>query len=482
MLNTIDTVIGFPVIMTVVSLLITILVQMVSSALSLRGKNLANALALTFQTIDPKIGEHAHSLAAQILRDPIFSDSISRSKNRPPVIPGEKAQELIALEKEAKTAQEQFAADPENADKKNAAEGAGAKLAAKKSKVVNAEEKLKQAEQEFKANPKNADKKTAVKTAKAELVQAKGELGVPDVTPNRMKPWGVFSKLRDATALGSAIRPGEIYRLLHEISDLTETEAALHNIPSELVKKTVDLFACLKDRDEPAKESEAKLKEIRHVADIFATHEQQKAVIDSLANFGATVERATTEAYDRFQRWFGSAQDRAEQWFQTHVRIVTIVCSVCAAFILQLDTAEIFRKVRNQPKLAEALVKAAPGEIVEPLNTQGYDRARQAFVDLEKKFDEVGFDIVPRPFFGRWDKELTPSWAPARLPRPVARLLAHLVGILATAGLLALGAPFWFNLLKNLMSLRPALATLVEKRPTSAPTLPPAPPSPPSPS
>jgi len=101
---------------------------------------------------------------------------------------------------------------------------------------------------------------------------------------------------------------------------------------------------------------------------------------------------------------------------------------------------------------------------------------------LEKKFDEVGFDIVPRPFFGRWDKELTPSWAPARLPRPVARLLAHLVGILATAGLLALGAPFWFNLLKNLMSLRPALATLVEKRPTSAPTLPPAPPSPPSPS
>src|SRR5213080_3836521 len=162
MLNTIDIAIAFAVIMTVLSLLITIVVQMVSTAFSLRGKNLANALALTFQTIDPKIGEHAHSLAAQILRDPIFSDSISRSKNRPPVIPGEKAQELIALEKEAKTAQEQFAADP-----------------------------------------KNADKKTAVKTAKAELVQAKGELGVPDVTPNRMKPWGVFSKLRDATALGS---------------------------------------------------------------------------------------------------------------------------------------------------------------------------------------------------------------------------------------------------------------------------------------
>ena len=53
MLSTIDLVIAFAVIMTVLSLLITILVQMVSSAMALRGKNLANALGLTFQNIDP---------------------------------------------------------------------------------------------------------------------------------------------------------------------------------------------------------------------------------------------------------------------------------------------------------------------------------------------------------------------------------------------------------------------------------------------
>ena len=80
MLNTLDTVIAFAVIMTVLSLLITLVVQMVSAALSLRGKNLANALALTFQTIDPNIGKYAHSLAAQILRDPIFSDSFWQKK------------------------------------------------------------------------------------------------------------------------------------------------------------------------------------------------------------------------------------------------------------------------------------------------------------------------------------------------------------------------------------------------------------------
>jgi hypothetical protein len=49
-----------------------------------------------------------------------------------------------------------------------------------------------------------------------------------------------------------------------------------------------------------------------------------------------------------------------------------------------------------------------------------------------------------------------------------------------TAGLLALGAPFWFNLLKNLMNLRPAVASLVEKRPQSTPALPTSPATPPS--
>lgn len=44
MLGSLDTVIAFAVIMTVLCLVITILVQMISAALALRGKNLANAL------------------------------------------------------------------------------------------------------------------------------------------------------------------------------------------------------------------------------------------------------------------------------------------------------------------------------------------------------------------------------------------------------------------------------------------------------
>jgi hypothetical protein len=82
----------------------------------------------------------------------------------------------------------------------------------------------------------------------------------------------------------------------------------------------------------------------------------------------------------------------------------------------------------------------------------------------------AGFDIVPPGWLARWPNEGGIWW------------FNHLFGLLLTAGLLTLGAPFWFNLLKNLTSLRPALANLIEKRPTSAPALPAAPATPPSPS
>ena len=252
---------------------------------------------------------------------------------------------------------------------------------------------------------------------------------------------------------------------------MSPEEAQLFNIPKELTEKAQGLVAALHRLDLPKIESRVKLQDIAAVAKVFAP-EQQKAVVDTLGSFGATVERATTQAYDRFQRWFGSAQDRAEQWFQIHVRMVTIVAAILVSIFLQLDTVEIYEKLRREPKLVEALVKAAPGTLEQGAAVQGQTDANardKAFADLKANIDSTGFELLPSGWFARWPAEK--FW-----------WFNHLFGLALSVGLLTLGAPFWFNLLKNLMSLRPALASLVEKRPTSAPALPASPSSPPSPS
>jgi hypothetical protein len=426
MLNTLDTVIAFAVIMTVLSLLITIVVQMVSATLSLRGKNLANALALTFQTIDPNIGKHAYSLAAQILRDPIFSDSLLQKKGRP--VLDEAAQKFIAAQRKLRDARLRKADDPNRAD--------------------------------------------AISEATAEVQAASADVTLPKVNPNREEPWGFWTlPWGGAMEIATAIRPGEIYRVLQELREMSPEEAQLREIPKELPDKARQLIAVLHRWDQPAMESRRKLADIAALSKIFAP-EQQKTVLDALESFGSTVDRATTQAYDRFQRWFGSAQDRAEQWFQMHVRAVTITAAILVTVFLQLDTVEIYYKLRSEPKLVDALVKAAPGVLEQGGTVQSpsdTETREKTFADLKAKIDSAGFELLPPGWFGRWPKDQ--RW-----------WFNHLFGLALTAGLLTLGAPFWFNLLKNLMNLRPAVATLIEKRPTSAPALPASPSSPPSPS
>jgi hypothetical protein len=79
-LNQLDILIGFVVVMAVVSLLITLVTQMVSAALGLRGKYLADALETMIHKIDPTISEDLQDLgkdlAKWILTHPLLSDSL----------------------------------------------------------------------------------------------------------------------------------------------------------------------------------------------------------------------------------------------------------------------------------------------------------------------------------------------------------------------------------------------------------------------
>ncbi len=75
MLDSLDTLIAFILIMLVVSLLITIAVQMAASLLNLRGLNLAYGLKRTFTVIIPDSDENAKKLVDFILKGQFLSDS-----------------------------------------------------------------------------------------------------------------------------------------------------------------------------------------------------------------------------------------------------------------------------------------------------------------------------------------------------------------------------------------------------------------------
>ena len=362
MLDSLDTLIAFVLIMLVVSLVITIAVQMTSAALNLRGLNLLNGLSTTFAAIAPELKQNTKDLARLILKGPMLSDSF---------------------------------------------------------------------------------------------------------LPN----WPVISWWRHS----SAIRTDEVFDAIHRIA--TGRRPATDN-----QKKSAQALLVALGMDE-------------------------KTIDDA----------AVQTAYKKFQYWTDICQERVQQWFTMHTRIVTIFFALVFASWLQLDTVDIFKLVssnralrdklvaesnviasqaekalgaspnvlqesyeawRNQSdenvKTAVASIKVEPndtrekltGRIGQALESVGNketllrsfnDTVDRTVADALKKqasdyaavkadFDNTGFDLFPKNNRGRWGNRWYDGWE------------GHLWGVIFSVGLLSLGAPFWYNALKSLSSLRSTVA------------------------
>lgn len=74
-LQYLDTIIAFSVILLGVSLVITILIQMISAFFAYRGTNLLWGVQTLLSTLEPKLADQAKQLATKVLAQPIISDS-----------------------------------------------------------------------------------------------------------------------------------------------------------------------------------------------------------------------------------------------------------------------------------------------------------------------------------------------------------------------------------------------------------------------
>jgi len=74
---------------------------------------------------------------------------------------------------------------------------------------------------------------------------------------------------------------------------------------------------------------------------------------------------------------------------------------------------------------------------------------------IRAEMDKTKFKLIPDPYYFPFEKDKISEFYPNK---------RKFWGILAMAGLLSLGAPFWFNVLKSLSSLRPIIAGKDDKR------------------
>lgn len=229
-----------------------------------------------------------------------------------------------------------------------------------------------------------------------------------------------------------------------------------------------------------------------------------KEVTDRLAALAADVDR-----------WFDATMSRVANRFALQTRVVTIVASVVMAFALQLDVFGLTKTLFADSDLRASLVgttQAMLGTAEEVLTPATVYRDVAATVaaeshgvlpaappptlanrdaatkwirdtldedpakadELVNRYEALLQDALKAKLPGMIDKiagvrdDLERGGKFRLIPEPYAPWqfgsIWVFLGVVASAGLLSLGAPFWFNMLKTASNLRPPIAAHVDSR------------------
>ncbi len=414
-LEHLDTTIAFVVILAGVSLLVTVLTQTVSALFGLRGTNLCWGIETLLKELDPSLNAHAATITQEVLHHPLISDStLSRF---------------------------------------------GFKML-KRWKLASAIRK---------------DELIEILRMLAEPSRESGSRDRVGATVSRVGHAATWPHAAERNSLRRAPDPWRT-ALFNSLEQLDQKAAADLKLAATEIKK---LFP-----DDPARAEQIN-------AQVMKSVEQLPSIVN---------------------RWFDSMMDRVSQRFVTHTRIWTIIFSVLIAFSLHLDALKLLTQLSTDAEMrsrlvasADALAKRADEIIVAPANGSSYVQAMKRLIDSHQAElaalgepsgftdlvggrewlstrletakiqdaekwqqeyellvpqaallkaadnlrsiwkDKLTFQIIPDPYPTPWYNYWTPSWL-------------HLWGTLASAALLSLGAPFWFNMLKTLTNLQPVLA------------------------
>ena len=404
MLPYLDTLIGFAVVMLMISLLITILTQMVSALVNHRGSNLRWGLKTLFQNVDPtlytELAANANGLANEVLRHCLISDSW--------------------------------------------------------------------------------------------------------FSGNRVATWFAawvpgLKKLFDRFQLASAIRPRELADILRQIA--ANPPGALAALPAAVqAALSADITTLL---------AAGNLSAVRDLnlmtGAVAAAVPAIPGAVTPLMRDSVSAIRGTAGS---LEAWFGSMMDRVAQKFVVYMRLWTILFGCLFAFGSGLNSISLLNELYGNSTLRNALagasqqVTATATTVLDPQNTMVAaltGALQQALKDANVTAPRQPPDIRTTAEGVQWIRANVPAeQLTAVLDRfnavstvasekliqegaqnaaqvvniasqtgfdvlkfrwPPKPDIGYLAGVLATAALLSLGAPFWFNALKAMTNLRPIVAS-----------------------
>ncbi len=141
---------------------------------------------------------------------------------------------------------------------------------------------------------------------------------------------------------------------------------------------------------------------------------------------------SSTDFLAKANSWFEPAIERVSLRFTASTHKTTLAAAFVFTFAMQLDAVALINRLSTDDSLRTELVGQAAAQHTLPAGS------------LSEIEELAGGKVLPVP---RSAAEWSSQWTPSRLP-----------GMLLSVLLLSLGAPFWFEVLKDLLRLRSTVA------------------------
>lgn len=190
-------------------------------------------------------------------------------------------------------------------------------------------------------------------------------------------------------------------------------------------------------------------------------------------------ETALSKVQENVETWFNDSMERVAGWYKRKTQALTFALALVFAVALNVDTIMITKRLSSDSALRAAVVATAeksaqqPVVVAQPANQAGQGGAEartgaaiQAVLDKQDALQSLGLPL------GWGDRRNWPG-ADGRSGWPLRwDWLAKVFGLLLTAGAASLGAPFWFDMLNKIVSIRSSGKAPEEKQksPKEVPT------------
>lgn len=197
-----------------------------------------------------------------------------------------------------------------------------------------------------------------------------------------------------------------------------------------------------------------------------------ESVVNALLNKFPTIKKDVQHAIDAklipvrkiehdAAAWFAMIMDRTSDSFVRHTRGITIAVAALLVLAVQVDAGNIWNQLSASPELRANLLKLSDSAAADadrilaagPNGTQPLEDVKKNAENLQT----VRSDLAKTQLSIIYPGLKLENWGTTLI------MPAHLAGVLVSIVLLSLGAPFWFNTLRQLSNLKPATANKIEK-------------------